>query len=100
MDRDRVEQEFRALEESLDDPPPLLAIVVLANGRGLAYPYPLFDEAGAGPIEARTAALTMTRAFLWGFIERLDTQLLAIARAQAILRDEEGEPLPQEMDDE
>jgi hypothetical protein len=81
MDRDRVEQKFRALEESLSDPPPLLAIVVLANGRGLAYPYPMFDEAGEGPIERRTAALTMTRAFLSQFVDRLDTQLMAIAEA-------------------
>jgi hypothetical protein len=81
MDRDRVEEKFRALEESLSDPPPLLALVVLANGRGLAYPYPLFDDAGEGPIQQRLAALTMTRAFLAQFIDRVDTQLLAIAEA-------------------
>jgi hypothetical protein len=89
MDRDRVEQKFRDLEESLTDPPPLLALVVLANGRGLAYPYPLFDDAGEGPLEHRTAALTMTRAFLAEFIDRLDTQLLAIARAVAVQGDPE-----------
>jgi hypothetical protein len=82
MDRVRVEQELRELQEWLDDPPPLLTLVVLANGRGLAYPYPMFDDAGQGPLEQRHAALSIVRAFLVEFVARLDTHLIAIERTQ------------------
>jgi len=91
MDRERIEQELHDLEQWLDDPPPLLTLVVLSNGRGLAYPYPLFDDAGEGPLERRHAALTLVRAFLADFVLRLDTQLTAIERSQAIYRQVYGE---------
>jgi hypothetical protein len=100
MDRERVEQELRELQEWLDDPPPLLTLVVLANGRGLAYPYPLFDEAGEGPPERRHAALAIVRAFMWEFVARLDTQLIAIERSQAIYRDLRGEEVEREKGDD
>jgi hypothetical protein len=100
MDSERVEQELRELQQWLDDPPPLLTLVVLANGRGLAYPYPLFDDAGVGPLEHRIAALSVVRAFMVEFVARLDTQLLAINRTLAIYRDERGEELEREKGDD
>jgi hypothetical protein len=100
MNRDRVETELRELAEWLDDPPPLLTLVVLANGRGLAYPYPLFDDAGEGPLEQRVAALSIVRSFLVEFVARLDTQLLAINRTLAIYRDEHGQTLEREKGDD
>lgn len=88
MDRERVEQELRELQEWIDEPPPLLTLVVLANGAGLAYPYPLFDDAGEGDLEQRRAVLALVRAFLVEFVDRLDTKLFAIDRAMSIYRQE------------
>lgn len=91
IDRERIERELRQLEASIDDPPPLLTLVILANGRGLAYPYPLFDEAGEGDLERRQAVLRLVRAFMVEFVDRLDTQLFAIDRAMSIYREERGQ---------
>jgi hypothetical protein len=83
MNRERIEQELRAVEQWLDgDNPPLLTLVVLANGRGLAYPYPLLDAVGSGTLEQRHAALTLVRSFIREFDARLEQNLLAIVRAQ------------------
>ena len=82
MNRERIEQELRDVEQWLDnDNPPLLTLVVLANGRGLAYPYPLLENAGHGSLEERHAALTLVRAFLREFDASLDEKLQAIVRA-------------------
>jgi hypothetical protein len=91
MDLERIEQELRELGEWVDDPPPLLTVVILANGRGLAYRYPLWDEAGEGTLEQRHAVLTLTRAFMAEFVERLDTQLFALNEAASIYRGKRGE---------
>lgn len=100
MDLERIEQELRELEEWVDDPPPLITLVVLANGRGLAYPYPLFDQDGTGPLEHRHAVLTLIRAFMVEFVEQLDTKLFAINRTMAIYRDDRGETLEREKGDD
>lgn len=91
MDLDRIEQELRQLEEWVNDPPPLLTLVILANGRGLAYSHPLFDDAGEGDLERRREVLSLVRAFMVEFVERLDTKLFDIDRAMSIYRQERGE---------
>lgn len=83
MNRERIEEELRELQQWIDDPPPLLTLVVLANGRGLAYPYPLLEVAGQGNLEQRHAALTLVRAFLRDFDAQLTEKLEQIVRAQA-----------------
>lgn len=46
MDRERIEREMRALEKWMPgDNPPLMAVVVQANGAGLAFTYPLMEMA-------------------------------------------------------
>lgn len=82
MNRERIEQELDEVAQWLDhDNPPLLTLVILANGRGLAYPYPLLEGAGNGSIEQRHAALTLVRAFLRDFDAQLEAKLEEIVRA-------------------
>jgi hypothetical protein len=93
MDLEQIEAELRELGEQIADPPPLLTVVLLANGRGLAYRYPLWDEAGEGTLEQRHAVLTTARAFMADFVERLDSQIFALNEAASIYRhksDEKG----------
>jgi hypothetical protein len=90
MDRERIEHELDVVAQWLDhDNPPLLTLVILANGRGLAYPYPLFDLLGEGTLEQRHAALTLVRAFLRDFDASLEEKLSAILRAQVTHGDTE-----------
>ena len=82
MDRERIQQELRDLEQWLDhDNPPLLTLLVLANGRGLAYPHPLLESAEHGSLEQRHAALTLVRAFLRDFDAKLEEKLEEIVNA-------------------
>ena len=90
MDLERIEAELRELGEQIADPPPLLTVVLLANGRGLAYRYPLWEEADEGTLEQRHAVLTTARAFMADFVERLDKQLFALNEAASINRPKRG----------
>lgn len=90
MDRERIERELRDVAQWMDnDNPPLLTLVILANGRGLAYPYPLLDNAGHGSLEQRHAALSLVRAFLREFDASLEEKLQAITRATITAGDRE-----------
>jgi hypothetical protein len=91
MDRVRIEREMRELQDLIDDPPPLLTVVILANGSGLAYPYPLFDQAGEDDLEHRRAVLQLVRAFMAQFVDQIDTKLFDIDQAKWIYRKERGE---------
>lgn len=83
VDRDRIEREMRALEEHLPaDNPPLLSVVILANGAGYAFTYPLAESAklrGAGEAHA---VLTVVRAALLDLAASLQASVLDIERAQ------------------
>lgn len=85
MDRERIEREMRALEQLLpDDNPPLLAVVVLANGSGLAFTYPIAELAHerGDPAEVH-AILTVVHGTLLDLAATLQASRLKIERAQA-----------------
>ena len=85
MDRDRIEQEFRALEQWMDESdPPLLAVVVLANGAGHAFTYPLAEMAHErGDPHEIHAVLTTVRAALLDLATTMQASRLRIERADA-----------------
>jgi NAD(P)H-flavin reductase len=93
MDRDRIEKEFRALEQWLDDSnPPLLAVVVLANGAGHAFTYPLAELAKErGDPHEIHAVLSTVRAALLDLAATLQTSRLSLERALTTYREERGE---------
>jgi hypothetical protein len=93
MNRERIEQELYEVAQWLDhDNPPLLTLVILANGRGLAYPYPLLDNADKGTLEQRHAAVTLVRAFLRDFDAGLEEKLRQIVDATTTRSDnDDGE---------
>lgn len=83
MDRDRIEREMRALEQWLPgDNPPLLAVVVLANGAGLAFTYPLAESAKLRGAADAHAVLTVVRGALLDLAANLQTTRLDLERAQ------------------
>lgn len=83
MDRDRIEKEMRALEQWMPpDNPPLISVVVLANGAGYAFTYPLAESAklrGAGDAHA---VLSVVRGALLDLAATLQASVLDIERAQ------------------
>ena len=90
MDRDRIEKEFLALEQWMDERnPPLMAVVVLANGAGMAFTYPLAEMAKerGDPGEVH-AVLTTVRATLLDLATTIHAARLDIERAAAIYRQE------------
>ena len=60
MNRDRVLAHLRRVEK-LTDPPPLLSLVILANGAGLMVAHPMFKQDDP---EQREAAVRLVRAQL------------------------------------
>jgi NAD(P)H-flavin reductase len=84
MDRERIEREFRALEQWMDQSnPPLLAVVVLANGAGHAFTYPLAEMAHErGDPHEIHAVLSTTRAALLDLAASLQASRLKIERDQ------------------
>jgi hypothetical protein len=83
MNRKRVEAQLRNLERLIQDPPPLLSLVILANGDGVAYAHPLMAAAGQGTLEQREAALRLVRAFLVDLGARVDERIDEIIRVSA-----------------
>lgn len=76
MDRDRILAEMLALEQWLDeDRPPLLGLLVLSDGQGLAVRYPLLEVAGRTGLRERRSTLILVRAFLGDFAARIDQEL-------------------------
>lgn len=81
MDRERILSEMLALEEWMDDErPPLLGLIVLADGQGLAVRYPVLEVAGRAGIRDRRAALILIRAFLGDFSGRIDLEVTELER--------------------
>lgn len=78
MDRDRVDAQLRNLERLVDDPPPLLTLVVLANGLGLAHSHTLMRKVEAGTLDELVGALRLIQVCLDDFLENLEDQLAAI----------------------
>lgn len=83
MDRERIEREMRALEQWLPgDNPPLMAVVVQANGAGLAFTYPLMESAkDRGNASEIHAVLGVVRYALLDLAATLQTTRLEIERA-------------------
>jgi hypothetical protein len=81
--RQRVEAQLRNLERLIDDPPPLLSLVILANGAGIAVAHPMLQAADHGTLEEREAALRLVRAFLVELGATIDERLDQIIRASA-----------------
>ena len=83
MDRERIEREMRALEQWLPgDNPPLLAVVVLANGAGLAFTYPLAESAKLRGAADAHAVLTVVRGALLDLAATLQATRIDLERAQ------------------
>jgi hypothetical protein len=81
MDVERIKAEMLALEQWVDDDrPPLLGLVVLADGGGLAVSYPFLEVAARTGREDRRAALMLIRLFLGDFAARIDTELTELER--------------------
>jgi hypothetical protein len=74
MDRKRVEAHLHDLERLIDDPPPLLSLVILENGRGLMVAHPLLIDATATP-EQYAAALGLIRAQLLDLARHFEQQI-------------------------
>jgi hypothetical protein len=82
MNRDRVEAQLRNLERLIDDPPPLMSLVILANGDGQAYAHPMLQAAGR-TLEEREAALRLVKVSLVALVAGIDAQVEALIRASA-----------------
>jgi len=89
MNRARVEAQLRNLDRLIDDPPPLLSMVILANGSGVAVAHPLLQAAARGPLEQREAALRLLRTLLVDLTAKIDERIEEIIRASARARDVE-----------
>ena len=63
MNRDRVMAQLRNLERLMDDPPPLLSLVIVANGTGVMVAHPMLTTAQKDN-EEYEAALRLVRAQL------------------------------------
>ena len=75
MDRDRIAAELAAVADAADaDNPPMLALVVLANGQGLAYPYALWNQAAGDPV-AEAARERLIYLFLVDFLDHMETRM-------------------------
>jgi len=81
VNRARVEAQLRNLERLIDDPPPLLSLVILGNGTGIAYPHPLLQSADHGTLEQREAAARLVRTFLVDLAAEVDERIEQIIRA-------------------
>lgn len=82
MDRDRVEAHLRNLERLIDDPPPLLTLVVRANGTGVMVAHPMLLNAQATPEQAE-AALRLVRVQLVEVAGHLEVLIERNIRAAA-----------------
>jgi hypothetical protein len=93
MDRERIEKEFLALEQWMDESnPPLLAVVIQANGAGMAFTFPLAEMAKErGDPHELHAVLSTVRAALLDLATTLQTSRLGIERALTIYREDRGE---------
>jgi hypothetical protein len=74
MDRKQIEAHLHKLEQLVDDPPPLLSLVILANGRGLMVAHPMLIDATATP-EQYESALHLLRAQLLALAEHFQQQI-------------------------
>lgn len=83
MDRARIEKEMRALEDVLPaDNPPLLSVVILANGAGYAFTYPLAESAKMRGAADAHAVLTVVRSALLDLAANLQSARIELERAQ------------------
>jgi len=87
MDRAHVSQHLRDLEPLLDDLPPLLSLVILANGSGLAVAHPMLESAHRGTFAEQEAALRLVRACLVDLAANFEARIELIIRASAQDRD-------------
>ena len=83
MNRARVEAQLRNLERLIDDPRPLLSLVILENGTGIAYAHPLLRNASL-TLGQREAALRLVRAQLIDLTAQIDHSIEQIIRASAV----------------
>lgn len=92
MDRERIEKEFRALEQWMEPGnPPLMAVVVLANGAGLAMTYPLMELAKErGDTGEIHACLTTVHAALVDLAATIQVSRLDLERAARTYDQEHG----------
>jgi len=81
MNRDRVAAHLRTLDRLIDDPPPLVTIVVLANGAGLRFKHPMLLAAEKSSLEEAEAAMQLVRAQLAEVVAHLDERIDEIIRA-------------------
>jgi len=87
MDRDRVDKHLHGIEALLTDPPPLLSLVILANGSGLMAAHPMFMQ---GNRERQEAAVRLIRSQLREVTAHFE--LLAENLIQASVQDRDGVP--------
>lgn len=81
VDRERVDAHLRGLEELIDDPPPLLSLIILANGRGLMYSHPLLLDAQRSP-DRCAASLRLIHAQLDHLAAHFASELSVAERAE------------------
>lgn len=84
MNRDRVDAQLANLERLMEDgdPPPLLSLVVLANGLGLAHQHTLMRKVEASSLDELEGALRIAQVCLADFVERIEDQLSVLASAR------------------
>jgi intracellular sulfur oxidation DsrE/DsrF family protein len=84
MNRDRVEAQLRNIERLTDvDNPPLLSLVVVANGDGVAVVHPLLKSVISETPEQVEAALRLVRTFLVKIKAVVDEDIEMIIRESA-----------------
>ena len=82
MKRERVEAQLRNLERLIDDPPPLLSLVIVANGTGILVAHPMFMPDGR-TLEEHEAALRLVHTALVGIAANFEQEIDRVVRASA-----------------
>jgi hypothetical protein len=85
MDRARVTAQLRNLERLIDNPMPLLSLVILESGPGVIVTHPTFRAAQDDP-EQREAALRLVREELLDVVAYFQSLIDQSVRASAVPR--------------